>query len=140
MTENLLNTLEDLRDSEFNDFKWYLQQPDFVEPYDTIKVSKLERAARRDTVDLMVNAYKPHGALMVTKKVFEKIYRNDLVQRLSDTSSGPEGQSQLCRPQSHESDFGYFSDSRPVKLETTGAIGEKSCGRNHRRTDYCVRG
>lgn len=95
MTENLFNTLEDLRDNEFSDFRWYLQQPDIVEPYHTIKVSKLERAERRDTVDLMVNAYKQHGALMVTKKVLEKIYRNDLVQRLSDTSSGPEGQSQL---------------------------------------------
>lgn len=95
MTQNLLNALEDLRDHEFKDFRWYLQQPDIVEPYHTIKVSKLERAERRDTVDLMVNAYKPHGALMVTKKVLEKIYRNDLVQRLLDTSSGPEGQSQL---------------------------------------------
>lgn len=95
MTQNLLNALEDLRDHEFKDFRWYLQQADIVEPFHTIKVSKLERAERRDTVDLMVNAYKPHGALMVTKKVLEKIYRNDLVQRLLDTSSGPEGQSQL---------------------------------------------
>ncbi|XP_037621670.1 NLR family CARD domain-containing protein 3-like [Sebastes umbrosus] len=88
--EYLLNTLEDLRDDEFKDFKWYLQQPDILEGYQTIKVSKLEKAERRDTVHLMMTIYKLHGALKVTKKALEKIKRNDLVQKLSDTSSGPE--------------------------------------------------
>ncbi|XP_070778500.1 protein NLRC3-like [Enoplosus armatus] len=88
--EDLLNTLKDLRDEEFKDFRWFLQQPDILEGYQTIKVSKLETAERRDTVDLMVNAYELHGALKVTKKVLEKINRNDLVQSLSDSSSGPE--------------------------------------------------
>ncbi len=92
-SEDLLNTLMDLREEEFKDFKWYLQQPVILQSYQTIKVSKLEAAERRETVDLMVNIYKLHGALKVTKKVLEKINRNDLVQILPDTSSGPEGQS-----------------------------------------------
>ncbi|KAL7403879.1 hypothetical protein ABVT39_006269 [Epinephelus coioides] len=88
-TEDLLNALEDLKDDEFKTFKWYLQQPDILGGYQAIKVFKLEKADRRDTVNVMVNTYKPHGALKVTKKVLEKINRNDLVQSLSDTSSGP---------------------------------------------------
>ncbi|XP_051237200.1 NACHT, LRR and PYD domains-containing protein 12 isoform X2 [Dicentrarchus labrax] len=88
---DLLNTLEDLRADEFKAFKWYLRQPDILEGYSTIRVSKLEWAERLDTVDVMVNTYKLHGALKVTMKVLQKMSRGDLVQSLSDTSSGPEG-------------------------------------------------
>ncbi|XP_038586138.1 NLR family CARD domain-containing protein 3-like isoform X2 [Micropterus salmoides] len=88
--EDLLNTLEDLREEEFTKFKWCLKQCDFPGDYQTIKECELEKADRLKTVDLMVNAYKPHGALEVTKKVLEKIPRNDLLQSLPDTSSGPE--------------------------------------------------
>ncbi|KAG8014905.1 hypothetical protein GBF38_003613 [Nibea albiflora] len=89
-SEDLLNTVEDLTDDELKNFKWYLKQPDVLDGYQTIKVSKLEKADRRDIVDLMVNTYKLHGALKVTKKALEKINRNDLVQSLSEASSGPE--------------------------------------------------
>ncbi|KAI9518864.1 hypothetical protein NQZ68_033988, partial [Dissostichus eleginoides] len=88
--EDLLNTLEDLEEDEFKDFKWYLKQLDILEGDQAIKESKLQKAEMRDTVDLMVNTYKLHGALKLTKKVLEKIPRNDLVQRLSYASSGPE--------------------------------------------------
>ncbi|KAL7405072.1 hypothetical protein ABVT39_023386 [Epinephelus coioides] len=87
--EDLLNALEDLKDDHFEIFKWYLQQPDILGGYQAIKVFKLEKAERWDTVNVMVNTYKPDGALKVTKKVLEKINKNDLVQSLSDTSSGP---------------------------------------------------
>uniref|UniRef100_A0A8C9Z2H4 Pyrin domain-containing protein n=1 Tax=Sander lucioperca TaxID=283035 RepID=A0A8C9Z2H4_SANLU len=90
---DLFNTLEDLREDEFKQFKWWLQQQDLLEGYQRIKVSKLENADRQDTVDVMVNTFHLHGALKVTKKVLEMIYRNDLVQSLPDASSGPEGQS-----------------------------------------------
>ncbi|XP_028459389.1 E3 ubiquitin-protein ligase TRIM39-like [Perca flavescens] len=85
---DLFNTLEDLKEEEFKKFKWCLQQ-DILEGYQSIKVSKLENAERQDTVDEMVKTYKLHGALKVTKKVLEEINRNDLVQSLPDTSSGP---------------------------------------------------
>ncbi|XP_070712065.1 NACHT, LRR and PYD domains-containing protein 3-like [Pempheris klunzingeri] len=90
--EDLLNTLDGLKDHEFRSFKWFLQQLDSLEGCGPIKVSQLEGAERRDTVDLMVNTYKPDGALKVTKKVLEKINRNDLVQKLSDTRSPPQDQ------------------------------------------------
>ncbi|XP_035533684.1 trigger factor-like, partial [Morone saxatilis] len=89
--EDLLNTLEDLKDEEFKNFKWYLKQPDILEGYKPIKESKLEKAKeRQDTVDLMVKTFNLDGALKVTKKVLEKIKRNDLVQSLPDTSSDDE--------------------------------------------------
>ncbi|XP_030260240.1 NACHT, LRR and PYD domains-containing protein 12-like [Sparus aurata] len=88
--EDIFNTLEDLKVDEFRDFKWYLKLPDILEGYQPIKQSRLERAERRDTVDLMVNTFTLDGALKVTKKILEKIKRNDLVQSLSANSSGPE--------------------------------------------------
>ncbi|XP_039668693.1 E3 ubiquitin-protein ligase TRIM21-like isoform X1 [Perca fluviatilis] len=86
---DLFNTLEDLKEEEFKKFKWCLQQ-DILEGYQSIKVAKLENTERQDTVDVMVKTYHLQGALKVTKKVLEKINRNDLVQSLPDTSSGPE--------------------------------------------------
>uniref|UniRef100_A0A8C4H599 NACHT domain-containing protein n=1 Tax=Dicentrarchus labrax TaxID=13489 RepID=A0A8C4H599_DICLA len=88
---DLFNTLEDLIDEEFKNFKWYLKQPDILEGYEPIKESKLEKAERRDTVDLMENTFNLDGALKVTKKVLEKIKR-------PNTSSGPEGShSEVCQ-------------------------------------------
>uniref|UniRef100_A0A8D0D2H8 Pyrin domain-containing protein n=1 Tax=Sander lucioperca TaxID=283035 RepID=A0A8D0D2H8_SANLU len=82
--EDLLKTLEDLKEDEFKKFKWYLQQQDILEGYQSIKVSKLENADRLDTVDVMVKTFNLHGALKVTKKVLEKINRNDLVKQPLD--------------------------------------------------------
>ncbi|XP_073351408.1 NLR family CARD domain-containing protein 3-like [Pagrus major] len=93
--EDIFNTLEDLKVDEFKDFKWYLKQPDILEGYRPIRQSKLESAERRDTVDLMVNTFTLDGALKVTKKILEKIKRNDLVQSLSANSSGPEAETQV---------------------------------------------
>ncbi|XP_030264356.1 protein NLRC3-like isoform X1 [Sparus aurata] len=89
MPEDIFNTLEDLKVDEFKDFKWYLKLPDILEGYQPIKQSRLERAERRNTADLMVNTFTLDGALKVTKKILEKIKRNDLVQSLSANSSGP---------------------------------------------------
>ncbi|XP_073324707.1 protein NLRC3-like [Pagrus major] len=88
--EDIFNTLEDLKSKEFKHFKWHLKQSDILEGYQPIKQSKLESAKRCDTVDLMVNTFTLDGALKVTKKILEKIQRNDLVQSLSANSSGPE--------------------------------------------------
>ncbi|XP_031167163.1 zinc finger protein RFP-like [Sander lucioperca] len=98
---DLFNTLEDLREEEFKKFKWHLQQ-DILEGYQSIKVSKLENAERQDTVDEMVKTYQLQGALKVTKKVLEKINRNDLVQSLPDSSSGPEDMAAVSILQSED--------------------------------------
>ncbi|KAM9363823.1 protein NLRC3-like [Symphorus nematophorus] len=113
MPEDLLKTLKDLTDDEFKEFKWHLKQPGILEDNKTIKVSELEKADRQDTVDLMVNTCGLHGALKVTRKVLEKIPRNDLVQSLPDTSSGPQD----------VSDVGQTSENRePSSSQTEDEI------------------
>ncbi|XP_039901996.1 NACHT, LRR and PYD domains-containing protein 3-like [Simochromis diagramma] len=92
--EDLLNTLDDLGDGEFKKFKWFLQQADIVQGLPTIKKSRLEMTNRWDTVDLMVQTYRLPGAVKVTRKVLERISRNDLLLSLSASRSRPEGESQ----------------------------------------------
>ncbi|XP_042291170.1 uncharacterized protein LOC121912796 [Thunnus maccoyii] len=87
--EDLVKTLEGLIEKEFEDFKWLLKD-DSLEDHQVIKASQLEKAERQDTVDLMVQTYQLPGAVEVTKKLLKKINRNDLLQSLSDSSSGPE--------------------------------------------------
>ncbi|KAM3849250.1 NACHT, LRR and PYD domains-containing protein 3-like [Diretmus argenteus] len=87
--QQLLRTLDDLKDSELKRFKWNLQQADILEDYPTIPTCWLEKADRSDTVDHMVQTYGLPGALEVTRKVLVEINRNDLVQSLPDISSGP---------------------------------------------------
>ncbi|KAM6901143.1 zinc finger protein RFP-like [Lycodopsis pacificus] len=89
---DILNTLEDLKEDEFEKFTWYLQQHGFMKPYPAIKESKLENANRLKTVDVMVKTFELHGALVVTRKVLQKIPRNDLLHNLPNSSSGPEGE------------------------------------------------
>ncbi len=98
LKEKLWNTLEDLREEEFKQLKWLLQQADIMhtiiphlEVHQAIPVTRLERADRQDTVVQMVQIYGPHGALEVTRKVLIKINRNDLVQQLPDIPSAPKG-------------------------------------------------
>ncbi|XP_062282590.1 erythroid membrane-associated protein-like [Scomber scombrus] len=91
--EDLLETLEDLTDEEFKDFKCLLKDESLA-GYQTIRACRLQKAERRVTVDLMVKTYQLPAAVEATKKLLKKINRNDLLQRLSDRSSGPEGQSQ----------------------------------------------
>ncbi|CAK6974062.1 NACHT%2C LRR and PYD domains-containing protein 12-like, partial [Scomber scombrus] len=86
---DLLNILDDLTDNEFKAFKWslmYVKLGD-IEP---IKKNQLEKAERRDVVDLMVQKYELAGAVEVMKSVLKKINRNDLVKKLSNISSGSE--------------------------------------------------
>ena len=90
-TLKLFEILEELIEDEFNNFKWILKHDDILEGFKGIPESQLEKAARRDTVDLMVQKHQDHGALQLTKKVLEKIGRNDLVQRLQNFQPEPKG-------------------------------------------------
>ncbi|XP_044199523.1 NACHT, LRR and PYD domains-containing protein 3-like isoform X3 [Thunnus albacares] len=86
---DLFKILAKLKEDEFKDFKWFLEQDDILEGFKGIPVAQLEKAARRDTVDLMVQKYQDPGALQVTNEILGKISRNDLVQHLQNSSSGP---------------------------------------------------
>ncbi|XP_042259200.1 NACHT, LRR and PYD domains-containing protein 14-like isoform X1 [Thunnus maccoyii] len=84
LKEDLWETLQELKEDEYENFKWLLNP-------EGIPRAQLEKAARRDTVDLMVQKYQDPGALQVTMKILGKIKRNDLVQHLQNSSSGPKG-------------------------------------------------
>eukprot|EP00064_Thunnus_orientalis_P024386 superscaffoldBa00010380_g24678 len=83
----LLKTLKELRDDEFRNFKWYLQESDILEGSSGISKSDLDKADRSDTVDKIVETYNQQS-VEVVKKTLEKINRNDLVEKLSNTNTG----------------------------------------------------
>ncbi|XP_076742259.1 uncharacterized protein LOC112432184 [Maylandia zebra] len=78
--EWIMEILEHLEKKDLKKFKWLLVE---LKP---IPKSELEDANICDLVDLMFGAYTQH-TVEVTKEVFRKMNRNDLVQKLSDTSS-----------------------------------------------------
>ncbi|XP_039475985.1 NACHT, LRR and PYD domains-containing protein 1 homolog isoform X2 [Oreochromis aureus] len=84
--EKLLGMLEDLTYEEFNNFKWFLQDSDAVVGLPRIPKSRLEKTSTCNLVDLMLQTYT-EKSVEVTKKVLKKINRNDLVQKVSDSSS-----------------------------------------------------
>uniref|UniRef100_A0A673C9W2 Pyrin domain-containing protein n=1 Tax=Sphaeramia orbicularis TaxID=375764 RepID=A0A673C9W2_9TELE len=87
LKESLLKIPENLVDGDFKKFKWLLKNE---KP--SIPVSKLERADRMDTVDLMVQTYYTNTQ-KVTVRVLEKMDRTDLVKKLSKGIPVPKGQS-----------------------------------------------
>ena len=105
---DLLNILDDLTDNEFENFKWSLKY-EKVGDITPIKESQLEKAERRNVVDLMVQKYEFAGAVEVTKSVLKKISRNHLVTKLPTIGSGAEGQLQ------NETNVESLTDSRSVR-------------------------
>ncbi|XP_042258547.1 NACHT, LRR and PYD domains-containing protein 12-like isoform X2 [Thunnus maccoyii] len=88
LKEELFKILAKLKEEEFKDFKWFLEQDDILDGSKGIPVGQLEKAEKTRTVDLIVQKYQDPGALHVTMRVLEKISRNDLVQHLQNSYSG----------------------------------------------------
>ncbi|KAM9365706.1 NACHT, LRR and PYD domains-containing protein 3-like isoform 2-T7 [Pholidichthys leucotaenia] len=107
----LLGILEDLKEEEFEKFKWLLQQAKILQDFETIKENQLEGKERLDVVKTMEKNYGLHTAVKVTKKVLEKIPRNDLLLRL------PEPEEDICEGRDSSEDRGPSSprtqDLRP---------------------------
>ncbi|KAF3839493.1 hypothetical protein F7725_018210, partial [Dissostichus mawsoni] len=78
--ERLLKMLEDLGQEEFNKFKWFLRDSDVLAGLPCIPCSRLENSDILNLVDLMSQTYS-QKSLEVTKNIFQKINRNDLVQQ-----------------------------------------------------------
>ncbi|XP_053194835.1 NACHT, LRR and PYD domains-containing protein 12-like [Scomber japonicus] len=87
---NLLKLLGDLKNEDFENFKWYLKYEE-VDDIPPIQESRLEMAEMRDVVDLIVQKYEFSGAVEVMKIILKKVNRNDLVKELSIITSGAEG-------------------------------------------------
>ncbi|XP_027876034.1 E3 ubiquitin-protein ligase TRIM21-like isoform X1 [Xiphophorus couchianus] len=80
--EDILNTLEELGQEEFEKFKWFLQQPETLPELPAIKKKCLEGAKTLDIVDLMMQIYTLDRCREMICKILEKINRNDLRTRL----------------------------------------------------------
>ncbi|XP_030009302.1 uncharacterized protein LOC115432540 isoform X2 [Sphaeramia orbicularis] len=86
LKEHLFDTLKDLVDDDFKEFKWFLNSE---KP--PIPVSRLENAKRTDTVNLMIQTYYTDTP-RVTVRVLRKMKKTDLVKKLSKNipiSEGP---------------------------------------------------
>lgn len=81
MIDILFNILNDLRDEEFQDFKWHLKH-EKLKNLPPIQERQLSKAECRDVVDLMMQKYKVDGAVEVMVRILEKISRNDLKVKL----------------------------------------------------------
>uniref|UniRef100_A0A3B5A5S1 Pyrin domain-containing protein n=1 Tax=Stegastes partitus TaxID=144197 RepID=A0A3B5A5S1_9TELE len=84
--ERILKMLVHLKESELKEFKWSLEDRSFMSGLPYIPRCNLEKADMFNLVDLMIQTYRQQS-VEVTKKLFKKINRNDLVLMLSDTSS-----------------------------------------------------
>ncbi|KAF1377976.1 hypothetical protein PFLUV_G00206400 [Perca fluviatilis] len=113
--EELLNTLEDLSDEEFKKFKWFLQQREILVGFQAIPKNQLENADRIDTVDKIIQTFS-HQSVEVVKLVLKKTRRNDLVEKLSNISTGAQGV--YVRSQSEACSLPNTLLEAPVSLQT----------------------
>eukprot|EP00064_Thunnus_orientalis_P011061 superscaffoldBa00001561_g11091 len=80
--ERLLDKLQCLGEEDFKDFKWFLHRRNLIPAeLPCIPWSKLEKADMKGVVDLIEQTYSQR-AVAVTKMLFKKINRNDLVMLL----------------------------------------------------------
>ncbi|XP_025761058.1 protein NLRC3-like [Oreochromis niloticus] len=93
--EQLLNMLDDLRKKELKRFHWHLQNGGDFTP---IKKSRLEKANRTRTVDLMVETYTTDHVMEVARLVLKKIKKGTpSTQEASSLSSKSEETLQKCQ-------------------------------------------
>ncbi|XP_073340776.1 uncharacterized protein [Pagrus major] len=113
LQQKLLETLEDFSPGDLEKFKHVLLYTKMKEGQE-IPRRRLETADRVQTVELMVEVYGQQSEEVI-REVFNKMNRRDLVQRLSDISSGSEGPS---RSLEHEDCGSTMQDSSDwTKLE-----------------------
>ncbi len=80
-------TLDDLSSEELDEFKSVIELEKGFPP---ISRRRLKGANTQDIAELMVKTYSQE-CVELTKKVLKNMNRTDLVQRLSDISSGTKG-------------------------------------------------
>ena len=84
--EQLLGTLEKLGEDDLKTFQWFLKKK-VLDGFDPIPKSRLEGAARTDTVDRMVDTYRLEGALKITVEILGKMDQNNLAKWLMSKCS-----------------------------------------------------
>uniref|UniRef100_A0AAZ1XIR7 NACHT domain-containing protein n=1 Tax=Oreochromis aureus TaxID=47969 RepID=A0AAZ1XIR7_OREAU len=93
--EQLLGMLDDLRKKELKRFHWYLQNGPGGD-FRTIKKSRLEKASRTRTVDLMVGTYTTDHVMEVARLILKKIKKG--TPSASSRPSESEEILQWCQP------------------------------------------
>ncbi|MEQ2242580.1 hypothetical protein ILYODFUR_037293, partial [Ilyodon furcidens] len=83
LKRKLFNILKDLKDENFKNFKWCLED-ESLDGSSPIQKAELENADRQDVVDLVVHRFGFEGALKVTEKVLKDIGMNNLVEELQN--------------------------------------------------------
>ncbi|KAM9362763.1 pyrin-like isoform 2-T3 [Symphorus nematophorus] len=83
----LVETLEELIDEEFNQFKWYLAL-DVLQGCKPIKRAQLQNAARWDTVSKMSDSYGEELAVSLTIDILKKMGKNGSAAELKKTYEG----------------------------------------------------
>ncbi|XP_034009278.1 uncharacterized protein LOC117500509 isoform X8 [Trematomus bernacchii] len=87
--ELLLETLKDLSDQDLQRFQRVLNKIQSDKGYPDISPRWLMMRDRQDMVFYLVQDHSQHRLLEMTTEAFERMNRTDLVQRLSQSSSGP---------------------------------------------------
>ena len=90
--EVLLQILDNLRNEEFERFKWLVCLKGTFEDFPSIPPSRLENADRMNTVDQMFRTYCIN-TVKVTKRLLVKIRKNDLLEEFPTNMSEPSGKS-----------------------------------------------
>ncbi|XP_010862889.2 caspase-8 isoform X1 [Esox lucius] len=111
----LLNTLEDLANDDLKRFQWFLKQ-DMVHGFPPIPRSRLEKADRLDTVDVMVTTYDRDGAVKITLEILKRISQNYLAEQLENEifqkhRSDPEAEAAI------EDNPGKLDDKQDIEIE-----------------------
>ncbi|CAI5657073.1 unnamed protein product [Oreochromis niloticus] len=93
--EQLLGVLDDLGEEELDRFHWHLQNGGDFTP---IKKSRLEKASRTTTVDLMVETYTTDHVMEVARLILKKMKKGTPpTQEASSLSSESEKTLQWCQ-------------------------------------------
>ncbi|XP_044203547.1 caspase b-like isoform X2 [Thunnus albacares] len=79
----LLDTLEDLPDSDFKTFNWYLTN-NVLDGCKRIPKARLEKASRTDTVDEMRQGYGEEMAVNITVEILRKMNNNYAAEKLKE--------------------------------------------------------
>uniref|UniRef100_G3N8M9 Pyrin domain-containing protein n=1 Tax=Gasterosteus aculeatus TaxID=69293 RepID=G3N8M9_GASAC len=88
--KDILNILKGLKEEDFKEFKWHLENHRSPEDHRSIPRSDLENKDRMDTVDLMVQYYGK-DSVQVAVEVLKEMKENNLAEKLSKMNFNPTG-------------------------------------------------
>ncbi|XP_078108434.1 NACHT, LRR and PYD domains-containing protein 1 homolog [Sander vitreus] len=114
----LLEMLEDLSYGELEQFKHVLRHTTMKKGLPRISGQRMETADRNEMVELMVEIYGQQS-VEVTMEVLMMMNRGDLVQKLSDISSGSKGPSTSLELEGCGSTMQFSSDWTKLQPEVT---------------------